>query len=77
MTSPWDDYLERIRGHEAAQLRWHWEESYRVGWNGEFFATRLDNGVTLRAEAAEDLRDLIIADYCEHPVPRQPSTDLD
>src|SRR5262249_41250368 len=29
-----DDHLARRRGHELAQLSWHWGEAYQITWDG-------------------------------------------
>jgi hypothetical protein len=52
-------------------LDWHWGEAYEITETaGEWRAVRRDNGRTLAATEAEDLRDLIKADYTKEPVPR-------
>ncbi len=55
-------------------LRLHWHEAYGITWDRdtrEFVAQRRDNGGTLRAANATDLRTKIGNDYAEHPVPRE------
>lgn len=54
-------------------LRWHWGEAYAIH-NPEldvWIAVRRDDHATLRDSTPFGLRELIIADYSEHPVLRQ------
>ena len=60
-----------VRFNELQSLRYHWGEAYELDLdNDEFVAARRDNGRELRAKTAEELRDLILADYSENKVPR-------
>ena len=64
----------RSRGHDLAGLRLHWHEAYGITWDidtAEFVAQRRDNGGTLRAKTATELRIMIGDDYAEKPVPRE------
>jgi hypothetical protein len=52
----------------------HWHEAYGITWDkdtAEFVAQRRDNGGTLRAETAAELRTKIGDDNAEKPVPRE------
>jgi hypothetical protein len=54
-----------------ADLRWHWGEAYEITEAcGVWRAVRLDNQRAVVATEAEELRDLITADYARQPVPR-------
>lgn len=70
MTDSWEEYLSRIRGDDLADLRWHWDEAYRIWWDGKFRAARLDDGATLAADTADDLRELILGNYHQRHVQR-------
>jgi hypothetical protein len=70
MTDGWQDYLSRERGRQVADLRWHWDQSYEITWNGKFRAKRLDDGAVLEADTAAELRELMICDYSERRVRR-------
>jgi hypothetical protein len=61
-----------MRRDEALDsLSWHWGDAYEVSEAlGVWRAVRLDNGRTLVATEAEELWDLIMADYARQPVPR-------
>ena len=64
----------RRRGHDLAALRLHWYEAYGITWDtdpAEFVAQRRDNGGTLRAKTATELRIMIGDDHAEKPVPRE------
>jgi hypothetical protein len=63
-----DDYMARTRGAQLADLRWHWGEAYDITWAGRFRATRLDDGTVLEAGTAEQLREMVRADYSQRPV---------
>lgn len=57
-----------------ADLRWHWGEAYLIDYlGGRYVAQRRDSRSTFSAESADKLRDLIVADYGERPVPRKDS----
>jgi len=57
-----------------AGLRWHWGEAYAIDYlGGRWIAQRRDSHSTFSAESADKLRDLIVADYGERPVPRKDS----
>jgi hypothetical protein len=56
-------------------LRWHWGAAYEIGadaagWAGTWTARRRDMGDTLTAGDPAALRELILADYGQRPVPR-------
>jgi hypothetical protein len=70
MTDGWQDYLSRERGRQVADLRWHWDESYEITWNGKFRAKRLTDGAVLAADTAAELRERMICDYSERRVRR-------
>lgn len=61
---------------ELADLRWHYGGiggAYILHGSDEVWtATRTDNGATLFAKSADELRDKIRADYGANPVPRPP-----
>ena len=65
-----DDHLARIRASDLENLRWHWDEAYEITWDDRFRARRLDNGGTLDADTAQDLRQQIRDDYIARPVHR-------
>jgi hypothetical protein len=66
-----DDYEARQRGHDLAQIRYHWGEAYEVGWqDGSFWFRRRDNGATLQCTTAAALLSEIRLDYSAMPVPR-------
>ena len=53
-------------------LGFHWGQAYLVSyWQGRWRAARKDDSTTLRADTAEDLLELIRADYAARPVPRR------
>ena len=53
-------------------LRWHWGDAYLISFFApdNWVAQRRDSHATIGAKSAYDLRDLIVADYDAHPVPR-------
>ncbi len=53
-------------------LRHHWGSAYMIdcAGQGRWMARRRDNGDGLTAESADELGDLIQADYLARPVPR-------
>jgi hypothetical protein len=53
-------------------LDWNWGSAYRITnpEPGVWLAQRRDDRTTLRAESAEELSDMIQADYAKRPVPR-------
>jgi hypothetical protein len=60
---------------ELEELRLHWGDAYRIGYDPDggldpWEAERCDNGYRFVASSASALRDAIIADYTERPVPR-------
>jgi hypothetical protein len=66
-----DDYAIRLRGHQLAELQWHWGEAYEVTWDSaHYVATRRDDGTALKAATPRELWDLIRDDYSARPVPR-------
>jgi hypothetical protein len=70
MTDSWEEHLSRIRSHDLADLRWHWDGAYRIWWDEKFRAARLDDGAALTAETADDLRELIRGNYRRRHVQR-------
>lgn len=54
-------------------LLFHWGDAYRISnpLPGRWIAQRRDNGETLRGETAEQLHNLILADYEKRRVPRE------
>ncbi len=72
-----DEYLARVRAHEVASLRWHWDEAYDIGWHrdpdeaeGEFVAARKDGRTTIFAPTAHGLRQAMRLDYSARPTRR-------
>jgi hypothetical protein len=56
---------------DLAYLCHHYGEAYEVNIRrGRYEARRRDDGTVLTADSAEDLLDLIRADYAERPVSR-------
>jgi len=57
-----------------AALQWHWGDAYLICHPEPdlWVAVRRDNRDTLRAAGPEELRALIIADYVNRHVPRDP-----
>ena len=54
-------------------LGFHWGGPYRIGYRaGKYRAVRADDGTELAADTADELLDLIRADYVRKPVPRPP-----
>jgi len=67
-----------VRDRELEDMRWHWDQAYQIGrQDGRFRAHRLDGRGSLEAGTAQELRDLIRADYAERPVPRRYGGDAD
>jgi len=65
------DYEARQRGHDLAQLRYHWGEAYEIGYDsGSFWFRRRDNGAELRCSTPVALWGEIRRDYSARPVPR-------
>ena len=65
MTEWWEDSL--------GELRFHWGGAYRVSYlpgHDLWLAQRSDDGATLTADSAGELRQMIVADYTANPVPR-------
>lgn len=61
-------------------LTWHWGSAYAISQpaRDRWLAQRRDDRSTLVAASADELRDLILADYKRCPVPRdhgQPQQD--
>jgi hypothetical protein len=65
-----DGVLAAMRGRDLADLRWHWDEAYDIGWDGRFRARRRDDGTTLHAATAAELDTRIRRDYIARPVAR-------
>lgn len=56
---------------DLEDLRHHWRGAYVInGSNERWVATRTDDGVSLLASSAEELREKIRRDYERKPVPR-------
>ena len=69
--NPLEEYESRVRGHQLAELRWHWGEAYEITWrNGAFRAIRRDNHAAVSAAEFARIHQLIIDDYAAKPVPR-------
>jgi hypothetical protein len=63
------------RGHDLADLRWHWDMTYVITWeSGQFCAERNDTGAAVRKSTAAELYAEIRTDYSAMPVARQPKT---
>ena len=60
-----------------SNLRWHWGEAYQISFfePDVWIAVRRDTHDTLRADTPLALRDRIIADYSQKPVPRDTAWD--
>jgi hypothetical protein len=57
------------------ELRWHWDGAYLIHRLGaRWVAQRRDSRESFSAASADGLRELIIADYNNRPVPRQGDT---
>jgi len=54
------------------ELRWHWGSAYAIAHPEPdlWIAQRRDDHATLRDETPAGLRDKILADYLDRPVPR-------
>jgi len=66
-----EDDDARQRGHDIAQIRYHWGEVYEIGWeDGSFWFRRRDNGAMIQCATAAALRSEIRADYGAMPVAR-------
>jgi hypothetical protein len=53
-------------------LRWHWSSAYEISYRaGKYQAARRDDGTVLAAGSADELLELVRADYARRPVPRQ------
>jgi hypothetical protein len=62
---------EEERGHELAEMRWHWDRAYQFSWaGGEFRAIRTDNGGVITACEPGQFREAVRLDYINHPVRR-------
>jgi hypothetical protein len=56
----------------VADLQWNWGSAYLItGMAGHWLAQRRDDGQTLSASGAEELRELITEDYRARPVSRE------
>ena len=64
--------MARVRGHELADLRLHWDEAYKISWDGVFRAARLDDATALEAGPAQELWELMRDAYSERHVKYQP-----
>jgi hypothetical protein len=55
-----------------ADLQFHWGSAYAItGAAGYWVARRRDNGKLINASGPYGLRELLIADYGNQPVPRE------
>jgi hypothetical protein len=55
---------EPTEQEQLADLRWHWDLAYEINLSGETWTARFLGGPgTLLAGSADELRDLIRADY--------------
>jgi hypothetical protein len=55
-----------------ADLQFHWGAAYAIaGAAGCWVARRRDNGRLLNASGPDGLRELIVRDYDDQPVPRE------
>ena len=55
-----------------AHLQFHWGGAYGIaGATGTWVARRRDNGRLLNAASPDQLRELMIRDYGDQPVPRE------
>jgi hypothetical protein len=54
------------------RLQWSWGNAYGIagGW-GTWVARRHDNGRLLHADSPDQLRELLIRDYEDQPIPRE------
>jgi hypothetical protein len=63
-----------ITAEALADLQWNWGGAYLItGMSGHWLAQRRDDGQTLSASGAEELRELMTEDYRARPVPREAS----
>ena len=54
------------------RLQWSWGSAYGiVGAWGTWVARRRDNGRLLNADSPDRLRELLVRDYQDQPVPRE------
>jgi hypothetical protein len=59
---------------DLRMLRENWEDAYAFYWHdGKFWAERTDDHTAFPADTADELRDLVTADYIARPVPREVS----
>ena len=64
--------MSAARDTALAAVDRHWGDAYEITEAlGVWRAVRHDNQRTLIATGAEELQDLIIADYAKQPVPRR------
>jgi hypothetical protein len=57
---------------ELGRLQWSWGSAYGIaGAWGTWVARRRDNGRLLHANNLDELRELLVRDYGDHPVPRE------
>lgn len=69
--TPLEEHEQRQRGHELADLRYHWGEAYVITWqDGRFTAARMDDHRVIPAATAAGLFEALRRDYAEQPVPR-------
>lgn len=71
MTEWWQDQLSELRHHWGGQGG-AYAVNYLPGYD-QWIAQRADDGTTLRAGSAGELRQMIAADYEARPVPRDKS----
>jgi hypothetical protein len=65
----WQDQLSELRHHWGGQGG-AYAVNYLPGYD-LWIAQRADDGTTLRADSADELRQMITDDYTARPVPRQ------
>ena len=55
-----------------ARLQWSWGSAYGIagGWD-TWVARRRDNGRLINADTPDRLRELLLRDYQDQPVPRE------
>ena len=61
-----------MTGTDLTDLQYHWGGAYLItGMSGHWLAQGRDDGQTLSASGPDGLRELMIDDYAEQPVPRE------
>jgi hypothetical protein len=70
----------RDRAKAIADLNWNWDGLYDFGYDPltqEYTALCTDTGAVLRAHTANELRNMVLADYREHQAVHPPLRLLD